>query len=209
MKKEFSIMKNPDISTVKEVRSVISSTSDKDLVELAGYHAYRGFDVDETITVNGRNYTVVNTNYNQKSGLDALTVQNYETQEYTIVYVGTDSGQKQDILTDIQLMSDLTPAQITDARSYFNEMDLKYQSVGGIKSISGNSLGGALVGSVAIEHPDVKAVTLNPALLPDGMMDTDKKYNNITNYFSSYDALTKGLSALDLHSRIPGHQRDF
>lgn len=184
-------------------------TSDKDLVELAGYHAYRDFKEQEIIEVNGDRYLVTDTGYVSESGLDALTVKNVKTQEYTIVYVGTDSGQKQDILTDIQLMSDLTPAQISDARSYFNEMDQKYQSVGGIKSISGNSLGGALVGSVAIEHPDVKAVTLNPALLPDVMMDSDKDYDNITNYFSSYDALTKGLSALDLHSRIPGHQYEI
>ncbi|WP_191557769.1 SA1320 family protein [Metabacillus idriensis] len=204
-------MKKPGISTVKvnEVNGVDSTISDKDLVELAGYHAYRSFDVDETITVNGRNYTVVNTKYNQKSGLDALTVQNYETGEYTVVYVGTNPSQKQDLLTDFQLMSDLTPAQIADARAYFNEMDKKYQRAGGIKSMSGNSLGGALVGSVAIEHPDVKAVTLNPALLPAGMMEPDMEYSHITNYFSSYDPLTKGLSGLDLHSRIPGHQYEI
>jgi hypothetical protein len=69
-----------------------------------------------------------------------------ENKEVSVVYVGTNPSQKQDLLTDLQLMSDLTPAQLADARAYFNEMNKKYQSAGGIKSMSGNSLGGALVG---------------------------------------------------------------
>lgn len=189
--------------------NISTTTDDKDLVELAGYHAYLNYKVNNKVNVNGNNYLVIDKVDNPVTGLNALTVVNMENKEISVVYVGTDPGQKQDILTDIQLMSDLTTAQIADARNYFNEMDKKYQSAGGIKSISGNSLGGALVGSVATQHPDVKAVTLNPALLPDGMMDPAKKYDNITNYFSSYDALTKGLSALNLHTRIPGHQYEI
>lgn len=142
------------------------ATSDKDLVELAGYHAYRDFKEEEIIEVNGNRYLVMNTGYGNDSGLDAPTVQNVKTQEYSVVYVSTNPSQKQDLLIDLQLMSDLTPAQIADARAYFNEMDKKYQSAGGIKSMSGNSLGGALVGSVAIEHPDSESCS--PSCRHDG-----------------------------------------
>lgn len=137
------------------------ATDDKDLVELAGYHAYREYSEQQKIIVNGKKFKVVHTNYNHPTGLDALTVKNVKTGEYTVVYVGTDihaENGKQDLITDIQFLSDLTPEQIKEARKYFNEMDEKY----GISSICGNSLGGGLTNSVAIEHPDVKAVTLNP-----------------------------------------------
>lgn len=52
----------------------------------------------------------------------------------------------------------------------------------------------------------MKTVTLNPALLPEGLVDYDKEYSNITNYFSQYDGLTKLETALGLGHRIPGYQ---
>ncbi|USK28906.1 hypothetical protein LIT32_01720 [Bacillus sp. CMF21] len=55
--------------------------------------------------------------------MDALTVQNYETGGYTVVYVGTNPSQKQDLLTDLQLMSDFRPyldQAIFNATSYAN-----------------------------------------------------------------------------------------
>lgn len=44
-----------------------------------------------------------------------MTIMNMDTEEMSIIYVGTDaSGKygKMDILTDAQLLSDLTPAQL-------------------------------------------------------------------------------------------------
>ncbi|WHY61592.1 SA1320 family protein [Cytobacillus firmus] len=190
----------------------ISINNDKDLVELAGYYAYTYPQKGEILKVNGIKYQVRHEHYEDPTGLDAMTVVNMETEEISIIYVGTDAhGEygKQDIITDAQLLSDLTPAQLAEARNYFNEMNEKYKQFGGVQSIAGNSLGGGLVGAVAIENPEVKAVTLNPALLPDGMMDPDKTYDNITNYFSSYDVLTQTLIALDLHGRIPGKQYEI
>ncbi|WP_339146708.1 MULTISPECIES: hypothetical protein [unclassified Sutcliffiella] len=90
---------SPKIETVNK-----NIAHDKDLVELAGYHAYRGFGLDENIKVNGNQYKVVDTLYNQDSGLDALTVENFETGEIIIVYVGTDASQFNDIKTDAQLL---------------------------------------------------------------------------------------------------------
>lgn len=190
----------------------ISINNDKDLVELAGYHAYTYPQRGDILTVNGIDYQVRHENYEDPTGLDAMTIMNMDTEEMSIIYVGTDaSGKygKMDILTDAQLLSDLTPAQLAAARNYYNEMNNEYKEVGGVQSIAGNSLGGGLVGAVAIENPEVKAVTLNPALLPEGMMDPDKTYDNITNYFSSYDVLTQTLIALNLHDRIPGKQYEI
>lgn len=186
--------------------------NDKDLVELAGFHAYTYPLEGDILHVNGIEYEVRHAHYNDPTGLDAMTIINIETEEASIVYVGTDKSAKfgmQDIITDVQLLSDLTPAQITAARDYYHKMDEILKDIGGVKSIAGNSLGGGLAGAVAVENPELRAVTLNPALLPEGMMDLDKDYENITNYFSSYDVLTKTLISLNLHTCIPGKQYEI
>ncbi|WP_409290783.1 SA1320 family protein [Peribacillus sp. SCS-37] len=183
-----------------------SADTDQDLVELAGYQAYLHNEVNSTFRVNGKDYIVADVKYNHPSGLDALTVMNLNSKEYTIVFVGTDAGAengKQDIITDIQLMSRITPAQVQAAEDYYNEISAKGIDV---NALCGNSLGGGLADAVGTRHPDVRTVTLNPALLPDGHADPDMDYKNITNYFSRYDVLTGGLSALHLDGRIPGSQ---
>ncbi|WP_437832665.1 SA1320 family protein (plasmid) [Niallia taxi] len=194
------------------INTNIAANNDKDLVELAGLHAYTYPLLESVIQVNDNDYTVIDTHYEDPTGLDSMTVFNMETEEISIIYVGTDaSGKygKQDILTDAQLLSDLTPAQLDAARNYYTEMNQKYKNVGGVQSIAGNSLGGGLVGAVAVDNPEVNAVTLNPALLPEGMVDPNQTYGNITNYFSSYDVLTQTLIALNLHDRIPGKQYEI
>ncbi|MFD2924025.1 SA1320 family protein [Halobacillus naozhouensis] len=178
-------------------------TSDKDLVELSGYSAYLEHDSHSILKVNGKDFAVVDTNYDNPTGMDAITVQNIETKDFTIVYTGT--GDKQDMITDAKLLGDVPPAQLEHAVDYYNEMDKKF----GVSSICGNSLAGAYTNAVAIKNPDVKAVNLNPALLPAGMVDPNKTYDNITNYFSKYDILTKTEVSLDLGHRIPGHQYEI
>ncbi|WP_113928837.1 hypothetical protein [Bacillus sp. P14.5] len=61
----------------------------------------------------------------------------------------------------------------------------------------------ALATSAAITHPEVRSVTLNPALLPKGMADPNKSCDNITNCFTNYDDLTGTLTALSFDSGIP------
>lgn len=184
------------------------SSTHPNLVELAGYHAYNNYDIDDTLVVNDVDFVVIDTLYEHESGLDALTVVNKKTKEITIVYVGTDKNQFQDLKTDVQLLSDLTPEQIQAARLYFDKMNKEYMDSGGVSSITGNSLGGALVAAVAIENPEVHAVTINPALLPEGMLNPNESYDNITNYFSTYDVLTQTLMALKL-DRIPGNRHEI
>ncbi|WLR41520.1 hypothetical protein LC087_11530 [Bacillus carboniphilus] len=115
---------------------------DTDLVELAGFHAYKEYEEDRIFKVNGKDFRKINTRYDGINGLDALTVQNVTTNEITVVYVGTDTSQKADLITDVQLLSEQTPAQITDTRKYYNEMDELFKDVGSVTSVTGNSLGG-------------------------------------------------------------------
>lgn len=63
-------------------------------VELGGYHAYRSYKVRDQIDVNDKSYLVIHTSYNTKSGLDALTVRKSDTDEITIVYVGSQQIDK-------------------------------------------------------------------------------------------------------------------
>lgn len=134
---------------------------------------------------------MVNKIYEDPTGLDVITVKNVETGKYTVVYQGTNAGKEngmQDILTDAQMAGPLTPEQVKATRKYYDQMKAKYGDK--LTSVCGNSLGGGLANAVAVEHPDVKAVTINPSILPEGEVDRDQDYPNITNYFSKYDPLT-------------------
>lgn len=52
------------------------STNNKDLVELAGLHAYMHKEIHKFVNVNGKEFKVVDTSYNNPSGFDAFTVKN-------------------------------------------------------------------------------------------------------------------------------------
>ncbi|GAE94918.1 hypothetical protein JCM21714_4118 [Gracilibacillus boraciitolerans JCM 21714] len=182
------------------------NSSDTDLVELAGYRAYLKHEADDIIEVNGNEYEVVNDNYNNPTGLDAFTVQNLDTFDFTVVFVGTDVKQLEDVKTDIFLLSDTNVPQLEAAKLYYEEMDKKY----GVDSVTGNSLGGALANRIGgVEYPEVRTVTYNPALLPKHQVESDKDYPNITNYFGEYDILTGSLISLGLDDRIPGAKHEI
>ena len=180
-----------------------SKAKDEDLVELAGYHAYKHHNKKGVFNLNGSDYKVIDTRYSTDSGLDALTVRNFDTNEFTIVFVGSEQLKEDWLGTNLKLVSDTQPAQLKDAVKYFEDVNKKY---GKVSSVTGNSLAGAWTNAVAIENPRVKAVTLNPAMLPEGMLDPAKSYSNITNYYSKYDFLTSTKGALQLESRIPGNK---
>ncbi|WP_164217819.1 hypothetical protein [Virgibacillus sp. YIM 98842] len=188
-------------ATVNDVEQ--NATQDKDLVELAGYHAYNKPFEPAIIHINNKSFEVIDTNYDHPTGLDALTVQNVETAELTIVYVGSEQPKEDWIDTNLRLPSRLPPAQLEAANDYFDYVE---NTFGPVDSITGNSLGGANTNAVAIENPDVRAVTLNPAILPFGMVDPDKNYSNITNYYGEYDVLTTVQKSIGMDHRIPGEK---
>ncbi|KMK94809.1 hypothetical protein ABER02_07095 [Rossellomorea marisflavi] len=196
--------------------NISNKTSDKDLVELAGNHSYKDPKRNDKLDVNGTYYKVLDTRYEHSTGLDAMTVQNLKNGEISIIYQGTQTNKKNgmmDIITDAQLLSDINVKQLEAADNYYVEMKEKFKSLGGVTSVAGNSLGGPLASGVVVNHPEdeenLRCVTLDPALLPDGMMDPNKDYKNIVNYYGDSDVLTKALIALDLDKRIPGERRDI
>ncbi|MFJ7935244.1 SA1320 family protein [Sporosarcina sp. NPDC096371] len=190
------------MKTVKKDFLESQYVNDVDLIELAGFHAYRPVIKFGIITVNGKKFEVTDLITSSESGLDAFTVQNTITKDYTIVYVGTDPSSIPDIITDAKLLRSSPPTQLEEGLQYFDDMEKKY---GQISSVTGNSLGGGATNYVAVNRPEVKAVTLNPALLPSGSVDPNASYDNITNYMSQYDVLTGGVKALGYGGRIPGN----
>ena len=177
-------------------------TTDQDLVQLAGYHAYKNYEIGHVETINGKEFEVIDTVYNGESGLDAMTVKNDHSGELSVVYVGSDQLVGDWLGTNAQLPSYVKPAQIKAAKQYFDDIS---DQIGEISSVTGNSLAGANANAVGIENPDVKVVTINPAMLPGGMIDPTKEYANITNYYSEYDVLTRSQETLGYGDRIPGN----
>src|SRR5690625_2524893 len=132
-------------------------TTDADLVELAGYHAYKSYDIgDIEYGVNGKQFRVVHTVRNPQSGFEALTARNMETDEISITYVGSQDIINDWILTNPMLLSDTPPQQIQDAIDYYDWVN---DNVGEVSSITGYTLAGALTNGVAFENrSDLKFV---------------------------------------------------
>ncbi|MDF2533641.1 MAG: hypothetical protein K0Q65_3222 [Clostridia bacterium] len=104
------------------VSQIKNKTDDKDLVELAGLHAYANSENGLNIPVNEHDYRVIN-NISNDSGLNAMTVQNVDTGEYTVVFQGTQVKGKygmRDMVADIQLLGSAEPKQVKAARAYFD-----------------------------------------------------------------------------------------
>ncbi|UTR16139.1 hypothetical protein MM221_06155 [Salipaludibacillus sp. LMS25] len=153
------------------------NTTDADLVELSGLHVYLEYSESEVIKVNEKSFYVEHSNFNEeKSGMDAMTVQNVASGEYHVVYMGTNADGKYgmaDLITDIQLLTEATPQQLKDADRYLADMEKEF---GEITSLGGNSLGGALANDVGVQNNHVRSVTLNPAMLPAGAIEAGKEY---------------------------------
>ncbi len=114
-----------------------NQSTDSDLVELAGYHAYLNYEDFEMIYVNESTYYVENTYSDPITGLDALTVKNLDNDnnEHIVVFVGTDAKQLEDIKTDIFLLSDTNVPQLEEALLYYEDM---VEEFGVIDSVTGN-----------------------------------------------------------------------
>jgi len=193
---------------IPEINS--STTSDKNLVELAGFHVYEKYEKRHVFKADGVSFIVRDDNFEKDStGLDAMTVENIKSGEYHVIFMGTDHKGKYgtaDIITNINLLTPPVPEQLVNADAYFSKMEKKY---GEISSVAGNSLGGALANTVAVRYPHVRSVTLNPAPLPASELDKEFEYENITNYISEYDVLNRALEAGRLDHQVPGEKRDI
>ncbi|EFS04689.1 hypothetical protein NT04LS_0114 [Listeria seeligeri FSL S4-171] len=171
-------------------------TPDVDLIELSGKWVYKHPNEGRELTVNNTIYKVKEGEYNTASGLDYMVVENTQTGELSMVFEGTQGGK--DIVTDGTLPGSIPNTQLKAANEAYKKENKKY----GIKNVSGNSLGGGLANYVASNNEDVRSVTYNPAILPEG--DYDKNNPRITNYVSEYDPLTLGERGMGYGDRLPG-----
>ncbi|WP_246215595.1 SA1320 family protein [Listeria valentina] len=176
-------------------------TSDLDIIEMSGRVVYEEPKRDEFIDVNGqvKTYRVKEGKYNTKSGLDYMIVENTKTGEVGMIFQGT-QGQKnggKDIITDATLPGNIPDEQLKAADKAYKKMSKKYK----ISYVGGNSLGGGL-GNYVASNNEVKSVTYNPAILPDGKYS--QKNPDITNYMSEYDPLTLGERSARYMKRLPG-----
>ncbi len=171
-----------------------------DLMDLASRYAYR--DPEKMITgtvLEGGVYEVVHQIHDSSTGLDAYTFENTETHELTIAYVGTAGGT--DVLQDAQLVPPMTPAQYRAAEQYYKDVS-NDPALGPVTSVCGNSLGGGLAAYVGAQHPDVEAVTVNPAPVPDEYANADAP--NVHNYILTTDVLHRAVMLGGLQNRIIG-----
>ncbi|MBC1515309.1 SA1320 family protein [Listeria immobilis] len=174
-------------------------TPDTDLIELSGKWVYKHPERGRNLTVNNTIYKVKEGEYNTASGLDYMVVENTQTGELSMVFEGTQGGK--DIVTDGTLPGSVPSAQLKAANKAYKNESQKYN----IKNVSGNSLGGGIANYVASNNDDIRSVTYNPAILPEG--DYDKNNPRITNYLSEYDPLTLGERGMGYGDRLPGESR--
>ncbi|MEH7107144.1 SA1320 family protein [Bacillus sp. JJ1764] len=191
---------------MSSVNVKIQHTSDPDLVRLGGYSVYGHPKKNSQIDINGNLYIVQETNYdNSPSGLDAMVVQDQVSGEISIIYEGTQPEEKnQDVLTDANLvLTNSTPEQYKAAKDYYDDVKTRYP----VDHVAGNSLGGGLANYVSL-LTGVPSVTLDPALVPEGVLKesgySKNKTVNITNYCGLYDPLTLGETAGGYGNRLPG-----
>src|SRR5690625_5907681 len=184
-------------TTVKDDRPIYVMHDDNDLVQLAGYHAYREFRELDEIEVNGKRFRIEEIKNEPSTGLDALVVKNVtpltengaknKDGELIVVFVGSDQIKGDWIETNANLIGEAEPAQLVAAKKYFKKMEDDH---GTVSSVTGNSLGGALANTVDMKNHLVNSVTLIDAMLTGDVFNIGQEYANITNYQTKYDVLT-------------------
>ncbi|MGY3777396.1 SA1320 family protein [Isobaculum melis] len=181
--------------------------SHEDLIRLGGDTVYKELEIHERVEINGKIFVIKDIISNPKTGLQAITVSLDGTDEYAVIYQGTQPGDGgNDYLTDASLLTDKIHPQLDAASQYYNDMYKKY---GNIKYVGGNSLGGGLANYVTYKNgwSNVHSVVLNPAIIPEiGDVDDPERY---TNYLTQYDPLTLAEKGIGLKDRIPGHIHDL
>ncbi|WP_156324018.1 hypothetical protein [Bacillus sp. JCM 19034] len=104
--------------------------------------------------------------------------------------------------TNIQLLTEPTPAQLEAGIEY---VEMVQRELGiEVESLAGNSLGGGVANAAGLAFPHMRAVTLNPAPLPSGMIEDGVVHPNITNYLTEHDILTAALRAGKIANQVPG-----
>lgn len=145
----------------------------RDLIELAGYWAYKDLEVEKEFTVNGTLYKVIDV---QTENPQALTVTNTLTNEATIIYVGSDFSDHSDVAVDALLAISQSHEQFDGVLAYYEHIKENINKVNTdstteslqLKHVVGSSLGGAFASYLGVMRPeaDLSVVTVDPAPLP-------------------------------------------
>lgn len=172
------------------------NTNDDDLMDMASDFAYTDLQVNDPLSINGRPHTVLNIVHDVDTGLDAFTIQNDTTKEITVAFQGSNGGT--DWSNNAVLISTLTPEQFKAAEDYVARQ-------GDVDYVCGNSLGGGLAAYVGAKNPNIKAVTVNPAPVPQEVANANAP--NVRNYIVDNDMLHQLVVTGGLDSRIIGETR--
>lgn len=180
------------------VNAARPGTTDDDLMDLASRSAYdKSLAVKPMATVNGRTFRVVEITGGTPTGLDAVVFENTETSELTIAFQGT--ADLRDVVTDLSLATSATDAQFTAAVAYLDDVTARR---GAVSTVTGNSLGGGLAAYVAVQRPELRAVTVNPAPVPAAYRGLAAP--NVTNYVSTHDVLDSVITAAGMRDGVLG-----
>lgn len=178
-------------------------TSHAHLMDLASRWSYDpDLTVGREIDVGGTRFVVEHAETGTPTGLDAFTLRNLETGEVTIAFQGT--ADEKDAIADALLLTPRTPAQFEAAAAYVTRMRAEHP---GLVSVCGNSLGGGLAAYVALLNPDLTAVTVNPAPVPEQYAGVAAP--NVHHYISTADILFRLVGAAGLDDRIVGNRTSF
>ncbi|MET0435517.1 MAG: hypothetical protein ABW025_15235 [Cellulomonas sp.] len=180
------------------VNAARPGTTHDDLMDLASRSAYdKSLAVKPMATVNGRTFRVVEITGGTPTGLDAVVFENTETSELTIAFQGT--ADLRDVVTDLSLATSATDAQFTAAVAYLDDVTARR---GAVSTVTGNSLGGGLAAYVAVQRPELRAVTVNPAPVPAAYRGLAAP--NVTNYVSTHDVLDSVITAAGMRDGVLG-----
>lgn len=174
-------------------------TTDDDLMDLGSRVSYTPPErMPPQVEVNGVEFEVVHSVQDPVTGLDAYAFQNISTGELTVGFQGT--ADLTDVLVDAQLVTSLTPQQFQAAEDYVHAVEAELGRP--VRSVCGNSLGGGLAAYVAGKNPRIRAVTVNPAPVPQELAGLDAPH--IRNYVTTTDVLHRAVVAGGLGHRVIG-----
>jgi hypothetical protein len=150
---------------------------------------------NQTITSSdGSQWTAVQISPQNTTGYQGALFKNEATGQYVFASRGTDITSTKDLGANLQMGLQQTPDQMAVQREFFQEVKKEVLRRNGNPdsiTLTGHSLGGALIQALAAENPANQADTFNaygPGNLIPG--SEGKVYNNITNHVMHLDGVS-------------------
>jgi hypothetical protein len=156
---------------------------DNQLKELSGY-VYK-----DSNSVKPKDWVELSSSEDKKTGFYAQAF--YKGNDVVIAFRGTDAnrGKKElakDAFSDVKMGAGLLPAQIVDARDFYNQIQKEFPKQNII--LTGHSLGGNLAQALGTETGK-QTVTFGAYGLKNTLNPNSKSSDNITNYGNANDPI--------------------